>query len=522
MNMTRFPTGKVLVLATAISIIIGGAAAGIAVEERRASRAPVEQVAPRPIRLLTESAVVGEAIRQASNLSDAFIAIAEAVTPAVVRIQSERLPADPRASGWLPRGLNDFFGAPDSLSMGIPEVGGGTGFLISDDGYIVTNNHVIEGASRITVTLRDKRSFRARVVGRDPTTDLAVLKVDATDLPSIALGDSDQARVGEWVIAIGNPGFSDASTLDFTVTSGIISAKGRPLNIIAQGLAEDMLDASRYAIEDFIQTDAVINPGNSGGPLVNLRGAVIGVNTAIATSTGYNQGYGFAIPSKLATRVIRDLIERGHVRRALLGVQIAEVTPEDAEVYGLPTIHGVVVEDFADDSPARAAGLERHDVIVGLDGVAIERVGHLQRMVALNDPGEDIELDVVRFGRPMTFRVRLTQAPITESLPLPAPRAAAATPERLGIQIGELTPGLARDFGFSEARGIVVIDVTPMSAADRKRIQPGHRLLEIDRQPIGSLREARTLLRSLKSGAVASFLLELPEGRTYIANVRVP
>jgi serine protease Do len=520
--MARLTSVRILVFAISVSIIIGGAAAGIALEDTRARRdAPV--VGPwQPQRPPAAPAVDSDAVRQASNLSDAFIAISEAVTPAVVRIQSERLPVAGRGRGWLPRGLQDIFGAPDSLTVAIPEVAGGTGFLISTDGYILTNNHVIEGAARIQVTLRDKRTFAADVVGRDPTTDLAVIRIQAGALPAVAFDDSDHARVGEWVIAIGNPGFSDASTLDFTVTSGIISAKGRPLNIIAQGFPEELLDATRYAIEDFIQTDAVINPGNSGGPLVNLKGAVIGVNTAIASSTGYNQGYGFAIPANLAQRVARDLIAWGHVRRAVIGVQIVEVSPEDAEVYGLATIRGVVVEDFAEDSPARQAGLQRHDVIVAVDGVPVERVGHLQQLVAQRDPGDRIELEVVRFGRTLAVPVRLTQAPIVEVPPPPTPRPGSPAPERLGLQIGDLTIPLARDLGFREAGGVVVTSVAPVSAADRKRIRPGHRLLEVDRERVGSAREARNQLRALRSGAVASLLLELPDGRTYIANVRVP
>src|SRR5690606_25910792 len=215
-----------------------------------------------------------------------------------------------------------------------------------------------------TVTLVDKRTFEAEVVGRDPTTDVAVIKIDAKGLPAIPMGDSDQARVGEWVLAIGNPGFGDSRSLDFTVTGGIISAKGRPLDIIGRELQNHASPAASYAIEDFIQTDAVINPGNSGGPLVNLRGEVIGMNTAIASGTGFYQGYGFAIPINLARRVMSDLIEHGHVRRALLGINIVNVTPEDAEVFRLPEIAGALVEDFAEGSPAQRAGLQRGDVIV--------------------------------------------------------------------------------------------------------------------------------------------------------------
>jgi serine protease Do len=382
----RSSFAKLLVLGLVGIGIAGGVAAGVGYETPRQ-----RTVLLGPAHSAPSIAVHRDAIRQATNLSDAFIAIAEAVTPAVVRIQAERIHADRPSGSWL-QGL---FGGLDTLATPLPEVAGGTGFLISSDGYILTNDHVISDADRISVAMSDKRVFDAQLIGRDPSTDLAVIKVEAGGLPAVELGDSEQARVGEWVLAIGNPGFDETATLDFTVTSGIISAKGRPLNVIGAGLDES---AYGYAIEDFIQTDAVINPGNSGGPLVNLRGSVIGVNTAIATTTGYHQGYGFAIPSNLAHRVARDLIERGHVRRALLGVSITDVAAEDAEVYGLSAISGVVVEDFAADSPARRGGIERHDVIVAIDGTPVERVGHLQRLVALREPGDVIEVEIVRYG----------------------------------------------------------------------------------------------------------------------------
>lgn len=369
-------------------------------------------------------AVLGEsgAVREASGLSEAFIAIAESVTPAVVRIQAER-PGGGNAA--VPHEFREFFGLPPDGRRETPQLAGGTGFIISPDGHILTNNHVIDGAVRISVTLQDRRTFEATVVGRDRTTDVAVVKINANSLPVARLGDSDRARVGEWVVAIGNPGFNDASTLDFTVTGGIISAKNRPLQIIPQELqAHGDAATAVYAIEDFIQTDAVINPGNSGGPLVNLQGEVIGVNTAIASGNGFYQGYGFAIPINLARRVVNDLLQYGQVRRALLGISITDVTPEDAEVYRLPVIAGVLVEDFAGDSPARKAGLERGDVIVEVEGMRVERVGQLQRLIAQHRPGDTVELEVIRYGERQRYRIELTQAP----LPRERPRATAPAP----------------------------------------------------------------------------------------------
>jgi serine protease Do len=354
--------------------------------------------------------------------------------------------------------------------------------------------------------------------GADPTTDVAVIRIEADGLPAVGLGDSDDARVGEWVLAIGNPGFDDSSTLDFTVTGGIISAKGRPLNILGAELADSDPAAASYAIEDFIQTDAVINPGNSGGPLVDLRGTVIGINTAIASTTGYSQGYGFAIPSNLARRVMADLIEYGYVRRALLGISIADVTQEDAEVYRLPRIAGVVVEDFAAESPAARSGLQRHDVIVAVAGTPIESVGQLQRVVALNRPGETVDLAVIRYGSPLQFRVRLTEAARTT----PPESPPATTPAGLGLDVEELTADLARQLGYARAGGALISRVAPASAADRKEVGENHRILSVNRQPVESAGHARAIFKSARPGDILSLVLEMPDRRTYIANIRIP
>ncbi|HEX6938787.1 MAG TPA: trypsin-like peptidase domain-containing protein [Longimicrobiales bacterium] len=458
-------------------------------------------------------------LREAVELSEAFTAIAEAITPAVVRIEVQRIGGAGGAE--LPPGFRDFFRMPGG-EQPPPQVAGGTGFIVSDDGYILTNNHVIEGADRITVTLVDNRKFDARVVGRDPTTDVAVIRIEAKGLPAARLGDSDRAMVGEWVLAVGNPGFGDASTLDFTVTSGIISAKGRPLQIIGSELMAHADPAASYAIEDFIQTDAVINPGNSGGPLVNLRGEVIGINTAIASGTGFYQGYGFAIPANLARRVMTDLIKYGHVRRPLLGINIVNVTAEDAEVFKLPEIAGVLVEDFSDESsPARRAGIQRGDVIIAVDDQRVERVGQLQRLIAQRQPGQTVEVRVIRYGEPHRFRVRLTQAEIPRERPRLGRRDRVDPPEQLGLEIGELTPALAREIGYAEPGGAVITGVLPTSPAAVLRIG-GLRIVEIDRQPIETAREAQALLRRARSGDVVSLLLQRPDGRMRFANVRVP
>ncbi|MGH7472302.1 MAG: trypsin-like peptidase domain-containing protein, partial [Longimicrobiales bacterium] len=447
----------------------------------------------------------------------AFTAIAASVTPGVVRVEAERMPDRPRRifSQRL-RGFMD----PDTSAEQAPEVAGGSGFIVSADGYIVTNNHVVEGADFISVRLFDKRSLPARLVGRDPFTDVALLKIEATNLPALQFGDSDDANVGEWVLAIGNPGFGDTNTLDFTVTSGIISAKGRPLDVLDPMSGNDTLD--RFAIEDFIQTDATINPGNSGGPLLNLDGDVVGVNTAIASTTGYNQGYAFAIPSNLVQRVIKDLAAHGHVRRPLLGVQIQDVTQEDAEVFKLPEISGVLVEDFSENSPAETSGLERGDVIVALEGKKIERVGQLQRLIADHAPGQVVDLRVVRYGALRNFKIKLTQAPLPVNDAEPRRPRTPVGAGRLGIQVVELTEELADKHRFDRAGGAVITAVQAGSAAGRKRFRPPLRILEINRRRIDSALQAQALLRTLQSGNIVSLLLQDPTGVTTIVNIRVP
>lgn len=450
---------------------------------------------------------------RANDMSDAFVTIAGAVTPAVVRIQTET--DAPARTRHIPG--HEFMAPQDAP----PEIAGGTGFIVSPDGYVLTNNHVVEGAEHITVTLVDKREFEAKLVGRDPTTDVAVIKIDAQGLPTAALGDSDDSKVGEWVLAVGNPGFgdaSDAATLDFTVTSGIISAKGRPLNIIATQLGRS--PASAFAVEDFIQTDAVINPGNSGGPLVNLKGEVIGINSAIASSSGYNEGYGFAIPSNLARKVMKDLVSHGRVLRPVLGITITDVTEEDAQAFRLPAISGVLVEDFSGgDSPAQKVGLQPGDVIVALDGKPVDRVGELQRIIAQHQPGESVLVAVVRYGQRREVRIPLAEADLPPVADKPTPEQ--RRPAGLGVEFSDATPQIARRMG-ARASGAVVSRVAPFSAAARK-LEPGDRILQINRVQVTSATQADDLVEGARPGQVVSIFVQRPaDGRTHIANLRVP
>src|SRR3954469_2352883 len=289
-------------------------------------------------------------IRPLEETGQAFEAIADHVTPAVVSIRSEQLEARRQQRRNVPPGMEDFFKQFESPDQQQPRSGTGSGFIVSKDGYILTNNHVVEDADRVTVTLLDNRQFTAKVIGSDTQTDVALIKVDADNLPVVQMGDDEAARVGQWVVAIGNP-----LGLDFTVTAGIISAKGRALGALLN---------TRYAIQDYIQTDAAINPGNSGGPLVNIRGEVIGINSAIASNTGFYAGYGFAIPVTLAKQVMDDLIKYGKVRRAVMGVSILPATAADAKAAGMKEVTGVFVRAYNPDdsnSPAKEAGVQPGD-----------------------------------------------------------------------------------------------------------------------------------------------------------------
>lgn len=319
-----------------------------------------------------------------------FVASAEAVTPAVVHVNS-KVTYSPRSERDQ---LEEFFNFPPRQEgrggqMPPQGVSSGSGVIISADGYIVTNNHVVEGANEVDISLENNERYSATVVGTDPTTDLALLKIDGKNLPFVRFGDSDDTRIGEWVLAVGNP-----FNLNSTVTAGIISAKARNIGIL-RGVENNL------QIESFLQTDAVVNPGNSGGALVNLAGELIGINTAIATRTGTFSGYSFAVPSTLVKKVMDDLMEYGTVQRGLLGVNIQNVSPElqEALQIDLPVDRGVYVAGVNENSGGKEAGLQEGDVIVGVDGRETLNVAILQEMVARKRPGDQVEVEYIRDGK---------------------------------------------------------------------------------------------------------------------------
>src|SRR5437016_936449 len=443
--------------------------------------------------------------KAAVDLGDAFASVAEHVKPAVVFIKSERRE---RVSSRRVPSFDDFFNAPRRPQV---EQGSGSGFIVSQDGYILTNNHVVQGADRVTVRLLDNREFSAKTVGTDPSTDVAVIKIQTTGLPTVRLGDADSTRIGNWVLAIGNP-LGEAFT--FTVTAGIVSAKGRLLA---------GLNSSRYAIQDFIQTDAAINPGNSGGPLVNVRGEVIGINAAIASPTGYYDGYGFAIPINLARTVMTQLISTGHVDRAVMGVQIRPITPEDAEDAKLPQIRGVVVDVFnpPDDSPAKRAGIQEGDVITAVDGQEIESVAQLQQRVGFKKPGEIVQVSVVRKGGVRkTIPVRLAAAPSSEPQEVssnddrPSSHDSAPMDNTLGISVEPLSQEHVRDSDLRQVMrsggGLIVSQVSPdgpayqrLSDASSGYSNPDI-ILKVNGVATGSRAELRRALAGVKKGDIVT------------------
>jgi serine protease Do len=363
----------------------------------------------------------------------------------------------------------------------------GSGFIINKEGYIVTNNHVVENASDIKVSLTDKDEYEAKVIGRDPKTDVALIKIEAKkDLPASALGDSTKVRVGEWVMAIGNP-----FGLGHTVTTGIVSAKGRTIG------------AGSY--DDFIQTDASINPGNSGGPLFNMNGEVIGINTAIVAS---GQGIGFAIPINMAKDLLVPLRDKGRVVRGWLGVQVQRVTPELAKSFGLDRERGALVADVMPDTPAERAGIERGDVIVEFNGRKIDEMTDLPRIVAAAAPGSEVTMKLMRKGQEKVVKVKVDE--------LKEERVASGgtLEEDLGMTVQELTPEIARNLGVSDIKGVVVTNVDEGSPANEAGIRRGDVILEVNQRKIETLKDYRGAIGRV--GGADSLLLLIRRGNNVL------
>lgn len=417
----------------------------------------------------------------------AMAEIAEAVRPAVVNISTLRTVRVPQErfdpffdDPFFRRFFGDEFGLP-----GIPRerraVSLGSGVVVSPDGYILTNNHVIKDATEIRVLLLDnkrKKEFKGRVIGTDPKTDLAVIKIEAKNLPTIPWGDSDKLKVGEIVLAIGNP-----YGLNQTVTMGIVSAVGRA-------------DVGIADYEDFIQTDAAINPGNSGGAMVNTRGELIGINTAIFTVTGGYQGIGFAIPSNMARAVMDSLIKKGKVIRGWLGVSIQPITPEIASQFNLKDEQGVLVGDVFEGSPAEKAGVMRGDIIIEYGGRSVDEPYSLKNMVANTSPGTEVEMKVIREGRVKGIRVTIGELPVETQALSPEYENALK-----GVSVQDLTPELYRQLNIPlRIKGVVITDIKEWSPA-RGKLRRGDIIQEINRKKIENVREYERVVSQIKAGA---------------------
>jgi serine protease Do len=447
---------------------------------------------------------------------DSFAPLVKKVSPAVVNIRTEKTVEGP--GGFYPspgRGPGEgneqppdlheffrrFFGGPGAPGQQGPpraykQRAAGSGVLVDTAGYVLTNNHVVAGADKIVVRLKDGDEHEAQIIGRDKKTDLALIKIKtAKQLPSLPLGDSDKLQVGDWVLAMGNP-----FGLENTVTAGIVSAKGR------------VIGAGPY--DDFIQTDASINPGNSGGPLINLKGEVVGINTAIVAQ---GQGIGFAIPVNMARKVMEQLRAKGRVVRGWLGVMIQPITPELAKKFDLKDTQGALVADVVKSGPADKAGVKRGDVIVEFNGQPIRDFHTLSRLAAESAVGSEAKLTVVRKGRSRPLTVTIGEMKAEEV----AEKEGPVEKVQLGMELQELTPDLAQQLGMPGKKGLVVTAVVPGGPAAEAGVMRGDVILEAAQKPVSTPRDFEDIAGNLKPGEGLLLLIQRKEGTIFVV-VKAP
>ena len=478
---------------------LGWLPTGHAVPESPAVQAPV----PRPVSTAVQPTLPGAG-------GQSFVDVAKLVKPGVVNIFATRNGSGEEGKGtpfddpffrrffgeeWMKR-----FEAPKERT----QQGLGSGVIVDANGLIITNNHVVNKADEIKVFLSDKREFKAKLVGTDAKTDVAVLKIEATGLPTVAWADSDKLEVGEFVLAVGNP-----FGLTQTVTLGIVSALGR-----AAGIAE---------YEDFIQTDAAINPGNSGGALVNVRGELVGINTAIYSQSGGNMGIGFAVPSNMAHSIMEQLVQHGKVVRGWLGVSIQELTPELSSQFGVPRdVKGVLVSDIMDDSPAKKAGFERGDVIVEYDGKPMDSPAHLRNAVAQTVVGKKVTVKLIREKKPKSIDLAIAEQPKNLSQASAEDSGESIAPAGLlsDIDVREVNTELAGRYGLKSGdRGIVVVRVKAGSQAEEAGVREGDLVLEVNRKAVGTLKSYEHVAANLPKDQAVLLLLKR-QGRAIYLTLR--
>jgi len=435
------------------------------------------------------------------SFSNSIADIAEKVGPAVVNIDTVRMVKQGSPFFSQDPIFRQFFGEQfKDYSRTIPQKGTGSGFIISQEGYILTNEHVVHKAEKIKVTLSDGREFDGKVIGSDLDSDIAIVKIDSDDLPIVTLGDSDKLRVGEIVVAIGNP-----YGLQQTVTMGVVSAEGRSIPV------------EEHTYRNFIQTDAAINPGNSGGPLLNTKGEVVGINTAIIA---YAQGIGFAIPINIPKKNIDELIELGKVRRSWLGVYIQEVTPEIAEQFDLPEdAKGVLVGDVVKDSPAEKSGIKRGDIITKVNNEEVDSPGELQDKIGSIEIGEKANIEVVRDGKEISFVVRIDEMPTVDE------EGSELSKEKVfsvqtGLKVQMVTPDIAKEVGLPWVKGLAITEVISGSSADDMGLQPGDIILEANRVEVSNVDEWEKVISKLEPGDTL-LLLVFRSGHTYYVPIKV-
>jgi len=499
---------KTLIIAT-ISFFLGMVIAGLIFIYSPEKNYPDNFAEIQPTSSLSTNLYASPSVQATEDLD--FVTIAERAAPAVVRVTAERVETR-NVRGFFDDSPFDFwdrffFDQPRGRDreQEFRSSSQGTGFFISQDGYIVTNNHIVENAIKVDIISLSGEEYEAEIVGADPRTDLALLKVKGNSLPYLVLGDSSTLRVGEWVLAVGNP-----LGLSHTVTAGIVSAKGRQLG--GGGGTPDY--------QDFIQTDASINRGNSGGPLINMRGDVVGINSMIISPSGGNVGIGLAIPTSLAQGVIKQLKEKGRVVRGYLGVSIMVITDDHMKLLNLKTKEGALISSVEPDTPAEKAGLKRYDVILKLNGEPIKDRNDVRFKVAEVEPGTEVELTIIRDGKEKNVKLE-----VAERDPEPETTKTVSPDKDIGITVQEMTPRIASRYGFRTEEGLIITEVKQYSEAHRQGLEKYDIIVEVNRKPVRSVDDLEEEIKNTDAGdPIMLLVIRERDGQAqeFIVTLRIP